>query len=392
MVDKGTGGGINNQMTQSEEFLDWVRESCPEQIRGSGREFSGGYKEPIDDPAFQSWFEACVERGLTVPEWPEQYGGAGLDKTDAAAFRNALQMVDAPLPLTGGGVTLLGPTLFEFGNNELRARHLRKIARGEVRWCQGYSEPGAGSDLASLQTRAVDHGDHYLVNGSKIWTSEAHLSDWIFCLVRTDPAAPKHEGISFVLFPLDDPGVTIKRIRLINGDSPFSQLFFDDVRVAKPDLVGRENDGWRIAKRVLQHERSSVGNGQFLAKGGSLPALLKRTPHDKAMRETVLRVEMDDAAFGLARKLATEANREGGTPTFATSAFKFLSTELESRRMEAIISMMGTQALGWEGHAFSDDEIAATRTWLMTKGFLIAGGSSEVQRNIIAKRVLGLPD
>lgn len=379
-------------MTAREEILSWVEEACPEQIRGSDLEYSGGHKEPIGNPAFQSWFDACVQQGLTAPEWPECYGGAGLDKAGAIAFRDALEAVGAPLPLTGGGVTLLGPSLFEFGNDDQRARFLPEIVRGEVRWCQGYSEPGAGSDLASLQTRAVDNGDHYLVNGSKIWTSEAHLADWIFCLVRTDPDAPKHEGISFVLFPLDDPGVTIKRIRLINGDSPFCQLFFDDVKVEKPNLVGGENNGWSIAKRVLQHERSSVGNGQFLAKGGSLPAVLQRFAHDAAARENVLRIEMDDAAFDLTRVRAAEENREGGTPTFATSTFKYLSTELESRRMEAIISMMGTRGLGWDEENFSAEEIEATRIWLMTKGFLIAGGSSEVQLNIVAKRVLGLPD
>jgi len=387
------GNGASKRMTSTEELRAWVSEACPEEIRGRNLEFNGGRKRPITNPGFQRWFDACVERGFTVPEWPERYGGAGLDKAGARALGDALQALRAPVPLTGGGPSLIGPTLLELGTHEQKARHLPRIARGEVRWCQGYSEPGAGSDLASLQTRAVDHGDYYLVNGSKIWTSEANLADWIFCLVRTDPSAPKQAGISFVLFPLDDPGVTIKTIDLINGASHFCQVFFDDVKVAKSDLIGRENDGWSIAKRLLQHERSSVGDGQFLARGGSLPAVLKRyAGDDPAARENVLRIEMDDAAFHLTRSRAAEENREGGIATFATSTFKYLSTELESRRLEATISMMGTQGLGWTGNGFDREELNSTRTWLMSKGFLIAGGSSEIQLNIVAKRVLGLPD
>ncbi|MFP6816628.1 MAG: acyl-CoA dehydrogenase family protein [Pseudomonadales bacterium] len=380
-------------MTSTDELRAWVNEACPEEIRGRKLEFSGGRKQPITVPAFQRWFDACVERGFTAPQWPQRYGGAGLDKAAARALGDALQASRAPVPLTGGGFSLVGPILLEMGTDEQKARHLPRIARGELRWCQGYSEPNAGSDLASLQTRAVDQGDFYLINGSKIWTSEANLSDWIFCLVRTDPSAVKQAGISFMLFCLDDPGVTIKTIDLINGDSQFCQVFFDDVKVDKSDRIGQENDGWGIAKRLLQYERSSVGDGQFLARGGSLPAVLDRyAADDPAARENALRIEMDDAAFRLTRARAAEENRDGSVATFATSTFKYLSTTLESRRLEATIAMMGTRGFGWTGDGFSAEELNSTRTWLTSKGFLIAGGSSEIQLNIIAKRVLGLPD
>jgi alkylation response protein AidB-like acyl-CoA dehydrogenase len=219
------------------------------------------------------------------------------------------------------------------------------------------------------------------------------MSDWIFCLVRTDQDAPKQQGISFLLFSLDTPGVTVRNFDLINGRSDFCEAFFDNVKVPKNDLVGEENDGWTIAKRLLQHERNAVSKGEFLPRGGSLPMVLKHyAENDPAARENVLRIEVDDAAFQLTKMRAVEESREAGTGTFATSTFKLLSSEIESRKLEATIAMMGALGLGWSGDGFSDDELSSTRKWLFSKGFLIAGGSSEVQRNIIAKRVLGLPD
>lgn len=377
----------------TEDYLAWVEQACPKEIRGKGLSYGGGSKHRMPGDAFERWFDVCVERGFTVPEWPVEYGGAGLKRSGAKALADAMRVVGAPLPLFGTGPTMLGSTLLEYGTEDQKLRHLPGIARGEVAWCQGYSEPGAGSDLAALRTRADDHGDYYLVNGSKIWTSNAHMSDWIFCLVRTDQEAPKQKGISFVLFALDTPGVTVRNFDLINGRSDFCEAFFDNVRVPKEDLVGRENDGWTIAKRLLQHERNSVSKGEFLPRGGSLPAVLRRyAAGDRAARENVLRIEMDDAAFQLTKRRAVEGSKETGTGTFVTSTFKLLSSEIESRKLEATVAMMGAQGLGWSGDGFSDDELSSTRKWLLSKGFLIAGGSSEVQRNIVAKRVLSLPD
>ncbi|MDP6471532.1 MAG: acyl-CoA dehydrogenase family protein [Pseudomonadales bacterium] len=379
-------------MGATEDFRAWVEGACPEEIRGRRLSYMGGSKNPMPGPAFQRWFEACVERGFTVPEWPEEYGGAGLDQRSARSLAEAMRTVGAPLPLFSTGTTMLGSTLLEYGTEDQKQRHLSRIARGEVAWCQGYSEPGSGSDLASLRTRAEDHRDCYLVNGSKIWTSLAHLSDWIFCLVRTDPGAPKQQGISFLLFALDTPGVTVRNFDLIHGESDFCEAFFDNVRVPKADLVGRENDGWTIAKRLLQYERSSVAKGQFLPRGGALAAVLKHYGNDDpTARENALRIDMDDAAFQLTKTRAAEETK-GGVGTFATSTFKLLSSEIESRRLDAIIAMMGSRGLGWSGEGFDDAELESTRKWLYSKGFLIAGGSSEIQRNVVAKRVLGLPD
>ena len=209
------------------ETRAWLQDNCPEVIRGSGLSFAGGDKEPIQNEDFKSWFDACVSRGYTVPSWPREYGGAELSPAEVKVLHEEMRAMRAPQPLVGMGYSMIGPTLLEMGDDEQKARHLLRIARGETRWCQGYSEPGAGSDLAALQTRAVSDGDSYVVNGSKIWTSGADKADWIFCLVRTDPKASKHEGISFVLFPMDASGVTVKPIVLIAGTSPFCETFFD---------------------------------------------------------------------------------------------------------------------------------------------------------------------
>ena len=388
------------------ETRAWIQNNLPKEISGRPDGFSGGNKGGTQSSDHKRWFDACYERGFTVPSWPKEYGGAGLDNSEERILREEMAAAGAPEPLGGMGVTMIGPTLLEYGTEDQRQRHLSKIASGEIRWCQGYSEPNAGSDLASLQTRAVDEGDHYLVNGSKIWTSGANFADWIFCLVRTEPDAPKHEGISFVLFSMDDPGVSVKPIVLIAGNSPFCQCFFDDVKVAKNDLIGQENRGWTVAKRLLQHERSMISGFSSAGAGagtkstgvsGIAKTALKYYGEkdgrigDIEGRSEVTQLNIDSRAFSLtARRAAQESS--GGTPTFVTSMFKYYATELGKRRMESLMAMRGADALGWEGKSFDPNALGDTRQWLMGKAGTIAGGSSEVQLNIIAKRVLGLPD
>jgi alkylation response protein AidB-like acyl-CoA dehydrogenase len=284
---------------------------------------------------------------------------------------------------------------------------LPKIASGEIRWCQGYSEPGAGSDLASLQTRAVEQGDSFLVNGSKIWTSWAQYGDWMFCLVRTDPHAPKHEGISFIMFSMESPGVSVKPIKLINGNSNFCEVFFDDVVVPKADLVHKLNQGWVVAKRLLQHERSGLeslaraGRGDKSDKKVKKPNLgefAKSTVGEKdgkvadlALRESIVQYRMNSKAFTLTQQRAV-AESATKTPGAATSIFKAYGATLGKEAYELQIRIRGIQGLGWEGDSFTEEELALTRYWLLTKASSIAGGTNEVQMNIIAKRVLGLPD
>lgn len=388
------------------ETRSWLEQNCPASMRTRmvpGEEVNGGSKRRSTNTEAYLWLERMAARGWTVPTWPEAYGGAGLDKDHFVVLLEELQRIGARPPLGGMGVTMLGPTLLEYGTEQQKLRHLPRIARGEVAWCQGYSEPGAGSDLASLATRAEDKGDYFLVNGSKIWTSGAQYADWIFCLVRTDPDAPKHDGISFLLFSMDDPGVTVKPIEMINGGSPFCQTFFDDVRADKQDLVGELNKGWTVAKRLLQHERSGLaalasadtaGPMQRIRPSLTLAALARsydqgETPWD--LRLAIVDNEMRKRAFLLTRQRAVDES-EANTPGAATSIFNYVEAEYVKSQLELQIQIRGTQALGWQGESFSDEELAMTRLWLEAKAISIAGGSNEVQLNIIAKRVLGLPD
>ena len=380
------------------EAVRWIKANCPDELFGLKEPiYWGGSKLSIRDPAKQTYFDAMVERGWTVPTWSEEHGGAGLNAKEHNTLQRAMIETKAPVPLAGMGVTMIGPTLLEFGTDAQKERHLRPIARGERAWCQGYSEPGAGSDLASLSTRAEDCGDHFLINGSKIWTSGAQYADWIFCLVRTNTQVPKHDGISFVLFEMDQPGVTVKPIQLISGNSAFCECFFDDVKALKEDLVGELDRGWGIGKRLLQYERSSLFSRANLQT--PIPDIAREyiaeqdgKLADPGLRAQVLSYEFDLKALALTQKRAREENASGGTPTHATSMFKLFGSELVNRRAELIVSMLGHQGLGWEGPGFSADELQHTRNVLSVKSGMIAGGSSEVQRNIIAKRVLGLPD
>ncbi|HIG44037.1 MAG: acyl-CoA dehydrogenase family protein [bacterium] len=394
--------------TFREEVRAWLEENCPQSMRTpmvEGEMVDGGSKLRSTNPDSYLWLDRMAEKGWTVPNWPVEYGGAGLNKDEFIVLLEEMTRINARTPLSGMGVIMIGPTLLEYGNEEQKARHLPKIANGEIRWCQGYSEPGSGSDLASLQTRAEDKGDHFLVNGQKIWTSGANHADWIFCLTRTDPKVPKHEGISFMLFSMDSPGVSVKPIKLISGSSPFCETFFDDVQVPKDDLVHQMNRGWTVAKRLLQHERSGIHTLAAATTGRDRQQTglsLKQAAieyiglsdgklSDRQLRDEIIRNRMNSRAFSLTQN-RTVAESEGGTPGAATSIFKLFGADLAKEQLELQLKVRGSQALGWEGESFTDDEKAVTRGWLGSKAASIAGGSNEVQLNIIAKRVLALPD
>jgi alkylation response protein AidB-like acyl-CoA dehydrogenase len=298
---------------------------------------------------------------------------------------------------------MLGPVLLEFGSEAQKREHLPKIVRGEIRWCQGYSEPGSGSDLASLQTRAVLDGDEYVINGSKTWTSFAHLSDWIFCLVRTDPDVPKHDGISFILFDMTSKGVAANPIQLISGSSQFCETFFEDVRARRDNLVGEVNKGWPIAKRLLQHERNMVaGMGTQGAPKSPEHAIENQAKKytgevegkiaNANLRDKITRHKMNSKAFSLTlRRSALEA-KTSAAPSPVSSMFKYYGTEQNKGRFEVLMDMLGVQGLGWDGDGFLEKELSTTRGWLRSKANSIEGGTSEIQLNIIAKRVLELPD
>jgi alkylation response protein AidB-like acyl-CoA dehydrogenase len=381
------------------EARDWLKAHFPPALKGRGGMImtEGAGPQGAD---YQAWRKAMGEKGWGVPTWPTTYGGGGLSSAQARVLQQEMSAIGAWNPIAGMGVMMFGPTLLEYGNDEQKRRHIPPIVKGELRWCQGFSEPGAGSDLASLQTKCEDKGDHWLVNGQKIWTSGAQYADWCFCLVRTD-TAKKHEGISFLLIDMKTPGVETRPIRLISGNSPFCETFFTDVTVPKENLVGPLGGGWTIAKRLLQHERSNLtGGGGFGAPRQSLPELAKTYVGadaegrivDTDLRARVAQNEMEGRAFQLTAMRSMVESRSNQGPTAATSIMKNAGTKIYQDRAELTLEIMGSQGLGWEGEGFNADELAAVRGWLGGKATTIYGGSFEVQNNIISKRILGLPD
>ena len=401
------GGG--DAETFRAEVSGWLKANYPAALRDpkakvdpeatwGGRAFAGS-----DDPQIQ-WLRLAAAKGFTAPTWPKAYGGGGLTAEEARILEQEMSRGGYRAPLASFGVWMLGPVLLEYGSEAQKLEYLPKIINGEIRWCQGYSEPGAGSDLASLATRCEDKGDHWLINGQKIWTSYADKADWCFCLVRTD-TTKKHEGISFVLIDMRYPGVETRPIKLISGDSPFCETFFTDVKLPKDAMVGKLNGGWEIAKRLLQYERQNIsggfgGGGGAGGAAGDLGQIALRyvgaddggALADGDLRTRITRNKMDFQSFYLTlARVAAEARASNG-PSAATSIIKYAAATLAQERSELMVEAMGGQGLGWEGEAFTPGELTATHGWLRSKGNSIEGGTSEVNINVVSKRVLGLPD
>jgi len=387
------------------EVRTWLKDNFPPALEGIMPMMEGG-AEGSHAADLATWRDRLAERGWGAPHWPKAYGGAGLDHAHVRALAQEMGRVGAinPIPLLAGmGVTMVGPTILEYGTDDQKQRHLPGIASGKVRWCLGLSEPNAGSDLASLSTLAEDRGDHFVVNGQKIWTSGADISQWCGALVRTDKTVAKHKGISFLMLPMDQPGVRTRPIKLISGASPFCETFFDDARAEKDDLLGELNDGWNVIKRLLQHERASqtsAGSPGGKKKAGALQDVAKRYVgvdsagrlDDPDLRSRLTRHLMDAAAHKLtAERIAAEAK---GNPQVgaAASIMKNSATGITQARSELLLEIMGQQGFGWEGDAFDADELATVRDWLWGKAISIYGGSAEVQKNIISKNILGLPE
>ncbi len=383
------------------ETRAWLEANCPPEMRLPVETDAdvcwGGRQFKFKSEAQKLWLDRMAAKGWTVPTWPAAYGGGGLSNAEAKILAQEMRRMDARPPLSSFGIWMLGPALLKYGNEAQKQTHIPKIARGEIRWCQGYSEPGAGSDLASLKTRADDKGDHFEVTGQKVWTSYADKSDWIFCLVRTD-ATTKQAGISFLLFDMASPGVSTSPIRLISGSSPFCQTFFDAVKVPKENLVGALNKGWDIAKYLLTHEREMIGGGDAISWGkdtvGQIAArdlgLENGRLGDGMLRADIARLEMDAWAFAITmERVKDEAKARQQGSGAMSSMLKYYGTELNKRRNEMIMSIKGSNGLKWEGADSDDGDLA--RAWLRSRANSIEGGTSEVQLNIIAKRVLQLP-
>jgi alkylation response protein AidB-like acyl-CoA dehydrogenase len=377
----------------------WLEESCPASMRNpinsDKDQCWGGRNWVFESDEQRLWLECMAERGWTAPQWPKEYGGGGLSREEAKVLKQEMARITARRPLESFGIDMLGPALLKFASEEQKQRYIPEIIRGEIRWCQGYSEPNAGSDLASLQMRAEDKGDHYLVNGSKVWTSYADKSDWIFCLVRTDFDAPKHKGISFLLFDMASPGVSTNPIKLISGKSPFCETVCENVKVPKENLVGELNKGWDIAKYLLTHEREMIG-GFGLSRAGtktlgqmavSAIGVADGRLAERGIRTDIADFEIDEMAFALTIERVVDEAKAGQGTGAASSLLKLYGTELNKDRNELLMSIGGSEALAWE----SEGGETQAQHWLRSKGNSIEGGTSEIQLNIIAKRILGMP-
>ncbi|MDB5436408.1 MAG: acyl-CoA dehydrogenase [Phenylobacterium sp.] len=394
------------------EVRAWLEANYPAELRAAdaktdpeavwgGRAFEG--ERGSGDPQIV-WMRRVAEKGWTAPTWPKEYGGGGLTPQQARVVDQEIAAGRYRPPLLSFGIWMLGPVLLEYGSEAQKKEHMPRIVRGEIRWCQGYSEPGAGSDLASLATKCEDKGDHWQIDGQKVWTSYADKADWCFCLVRTD-ATKKHEGISFVLIDMRTPGVETRPIKLISGESPFCETFFTGVKIPKDNLVGKINGGWEIAKRLLQYERQNIsagfgeGGGVGGGAAGDLGEVAKRYVGtedgrlaDLDLRQRITRNKMDFQALRQTIARTAAESRAANGPSAATSIIKYAAAEFAKERAELMVETMGGQGLGWEGEGFSPAETAAAHGWLRTKANSIEGGTSEVNLNVVSKRVLGLPD
>ena len=376
------------------EARKWLEANFSPSLKGKGMAV---LMQGQTSPESNAWTKAMGERGWGTPTWPKEYGGGGLDAEQTKIVRQEMATLGARLPLTSFGISMLGPALLKYGTDAQKKEHLPRIAAGLIRWCQGYSEPNAGSDLASLQTRAESDGDDFIINGQKIWTSYANFADWIFCLVRTDATGKKHDGISFILFDMASKGVSTKPILLISGRSPFCETFFDDVRVPKVNVVGTVNRGWDVAKYLLQHERAMIsgmgerGVGRPLGQvaADSVGTDEQGRLEDPMLRGQIATFEIDEAALACAAERAVDLAKAGQAHPAFSSAMKYYGTELNKRRYEILMSAGGADALEWESERSKGG--ARPRAWLRTKANSIEGGTSEVMLGIVAKRILDLP-
>lgn len=380
-----------------QQVREWVQANFPPSLRNvDPLTFMGNVNAARSNADYQLWRERVAERGWGVPTWPRRFGGAGLTDTHGRILTEEMARVGGFNPIRSYGTMMLGPTLLEFGTEQQKLEYLPKMARNEVRWCQGFSEPGAGSDLASLKTRCEDKGDHWLVNGQKIWTSGADQADWCFCLVRTD-SSHKQRGISFLLVDMTSSGVEVRPIVLISGSTHFSEVFFTDVKVPKNNLVGELNQGWTVAKRLLQFERDSISESR-----GEIPSLAPLAREhvgldengriaDPDLRMRLIRNGMRASAYGLTLARAAAEKKTSNEPP-AVSVIKNLWSSIAQERAELLTELLGAGGLGWTGEGYDQASLDATRAWLHSRAFSIYGGTYEIQNNVTAKRVLNLPE
>jgi alkylation response protein AidB-like acyl-CoA dehydrogenase len=392
---------VNTDLTNFRmETRKWLEDNCPLSMREPTKDPSqlywGGRNGEFSSDDQKLWFERMLEKKWIVPYWKVKYGGGGLSNEKNNILNQEMGRLGCRKPHYNFGISMLGPAMLKFASEKQKLNYLPEIVQGKIRWCQGYSEPNAGSDLANLQTKAEDKGDYFLVTGSKVWTSYAEKADWIFCLVRTDSSSSKHTGISFLLIDMASEGVSTRPIKLISGKSPFCETFFDSVKVPKANLVGTLNDGWTIAKYLLTHERQMIGGiGETDKKLHiSDEAINVMSKNNGILSNTILRskiseFEMNEEIFDLTIRRTMDEEKSGNNSGAASSFFKYYGTELNIQREELRLKINGFSSTEWNSKASENGKQA--RYFCRTKGNSIEGGTHEVQLNIIAKRILGLP-
>ncbi len=390
---------------------EWLVENCPVEMRdsnfGSGARCWGGSQWHFENPAQKLWLERCVAKGWTVPTWPVEFGGAGLTYEQGDILKQEMKTLGIRIPLYSFGLTMLGPALLKYGTQAQKEMHLPPIARGEIRWCQGYSEPNAGSDLASLSMKCEDMGEHWLLNGQKIWTSQADVSDWIFVMARTDNTGSKHQGITFLLINMQSEGLSARPIDLISGKSPFCETFFTNVKVPKnythgnPSMVGNEGQGWEVGMYLLSHERGSLGSYTLEGRGDEGPLIetaltaIGRDADEKLnnpiLRSKIASAQIDEAAcIALAEHLNQKINA-GQEVGSHSSLIKYTSTQLIQKGYEIRMDIAGQSGIFSEASLSNQEQSPLAENWLYSRAYTILGGTSEIQLNIISKRLLGLP-
>jgi alkylation response protein AidB-like acyl-CoA dehydrogenase len=358
---------------------------------------------PEGDPKRVGWYKAwqrkLYDAGYVAMGWPKQYGGQEADVMQQTILNQELVLANAPQQIGMMGVQMVGPTLIQFGTDEQRERFLTKILSADEIWCQGYSEPGSGSDLASLKTRAELVGDEFIVNGQKVWTSNAQIADWMFCLVRTDPEAPKHHGISYILIDMKTPGVTIRPLIQMTGDAGFNEVFFEDVRVPRRNLIGELNAGWKVANATLAHERNMLGSTTRTQQmfNGLLKIAQGRQRYGKpASEDPVIRQKLADLMIRVeamkyhSLRQLTDALKKR-PPGIGASVNKLVSTELNHDIAALALEVMGNYAWLTRRSAQVVDRGVWPYEFMFTLGLIIGGGTSQIQKNIISERGLGMP-
>jgi alkylation response protein AidB-like acyl-CoA dehydrogenase len=381
------------------EVRTWLEANVPADLRGRGFAASRGERHQVE--RLREWQRMLYKAGYVGMDWPAEYGGRGATVVEQILFYEEMSRAQAPQPLNRSGLSMLGPTLMRHGTPAQRARHLDRILTAEEIWCQGFSEPDAGSDLANLKTRAVLDGDAYVINGQKVWTSMGHVADWGFFLVRTDPSAAKHKGITFILVDMKSPGITVRPLRQITGEAEFNETFLDHVRVPATNVVGKVNEGWSVALTTLAYERDVLTFIRHISLRTALHrlmALAQRTERngrpvaeDPVTRQRIAELVVGERCLQLAGYRSLTRILQGGAPGPEGSVSKLFWSQLDQDLAELGTQVIGPYSQVKAGDALAPDEGQWEFYALLARGSGIRAGTTEILRNILGERVLGLP-